>query len=382
MRSARARPRGRPIVADGMLRRWRAVGPADRRGIVDIAERGAVGEVDRGLRGDDGLAHIAARAFTLRAVFRDLGMRRSPPVAHEISRRLLHDALGHRPALALVGVEQAASTPSLDHGGELPAEISGVAHAGVEAETAGGRVLMRGVAGEEDAAYPVAVRHQVARNPAQRRYHLVRHRLADHAGDELRSVQGLGVVEVGFAVERKTPQLAAVELNERAPNPLRIGEEMQRRLALVVLLPQRRRAKKDVEIVFERRIAVHLDAESLGDRAVAAAAGNETVGGDALALATRELAYGRDHAVIVLLEGFETAVEPHLHPGKAFGARAQDRIEPELVAALRPLRAHRAGRASAVAGTLDAGDFEAGERSEIEHRVRIILGRAGCAHWV
>jgi hypothetical protein len=33
-----------------------------------------------------------------------------------------------------------------------------------------------------------------------------------------------------------------------------------------------------------------------------------------------------------------------------------------------------------VAGALDAGDLEAGERGEIEHGVRIILGRAGCAH--
>jgi hypothetical protein len=35
-----------------------------------------------------------------------------------------------------------------------------------------------------------------------------------------------------------------------------------------------------------------------------------------------------------------------------------------------------------VAGALDTGDFEAGERGEIEHRVRIILGRAGFAHRV
>src|SRR5262249_31980787 len=138
----------------------------------------------------------------------------------------------------------------------------------------------------------------------------------------------------------------------------------------------------DIEIVFERRIAVHLDAERLGDRAVAAAAGDQIVGGDALAPSSREVVHGRDHAVVVLLEGFEPAIEPHLHAGKAFGAGAQDRIEPELVAALRPLRADRAGRASTVAGTLDAGDFEAGERGEIEHRVRIILGRAGFAHRV
>ena len=83
-----------------------------------------------------------------------VGMRLPLAIAHEIAGRLLHDPFGHRPALGLVGREQAAAAPSLDHRGELPAEIGGIAHAGVETEAAGRRVLMRRVAGEEDPPAP------------------------------------------------------------------------------------------------------------------------------------------------------------------------------------------------------------------------------------
>ena len=137
---------------------------------------------------------------------------------------------------------------------------------------------MRGVAGEEHAPDSISVRHQIARHPAQHRHHLMRHRLSHHAGDQRRGIHARGIVEIVFAAQPEPPQLAAVELDERAPNPLRVGEEMQRGLALVVMGPQLRRAEEDVEIVFERRRALHLDAQCLGDRAVSAAAGDEIVG--------------------------------------------------------------------------------------------------------
>ena len=72
MRRPRAGTGRRAIFHDG-------IGPGaarrrctDRRRIVDVAERGAVGEIDRCLRGDDGRAQFARARRALRAVLGDL----------------------------------------------------------------------------------------------------------------------------------------------------------------------------------------------------------------------------------------------------------------------------------------------------------------------
>ena len=241
---------------------------------------------------------------------------------------------------------------------------------------------MRGVAREEDAPAAISIGDKVARDPAQRRHHLVRNGLAHDAGDEGLRVHRLRFVEIFLAIQHQAPELAAVELHQRAPDALRVGEEMQRGLALVVLRPELRRAKEDVEIVFEGGRAEHLDAQRLRNRAVPAAAGDEIVGGNFLPRTRDEIMHGHDHAGVVLLEGLEPAREPHGDAGKAHGVFAQDRIEPELVAALRPFRADGARRAAAMTGPLDARDLEARQRREIEHGVRIVLRRAGLAHLV
>ena len=165
--------------------------------------------------------------------------------------------------------------------------------------------------------------------------------------------------------------------------PSRVGEEVQRSLALVVMGPQLGRAKEDVEIVFERGSALHLDAQRSRDRAVTAAAGDEVVGGNLLPLAGHEIMHGRDHAGVVLLERLEPAM------------RAASVTLGKLVARSRRIgssqswlqRCGRSGligarRPPAVTGPLDARDLEAGQRGEIEHGVRIVLRRAGLAHLV
>ena len=74
-------------------------------------------------------------------------------------------AIADRPALRFVGGEQAGTGEALERRGELPAEIDGVADAGVHAVAAGRDVLMRGVAGQEDAAALVALGQQQVREP-------------------------------------------------------------------------------------------------------------------------------------------------------------------------------------------------------------------------
>ena len=93
---------------------------------------------------------------------------------------------------------------------------------------------------------------------------------------------------------------------------------------------------------------------------MSAAAGHEVIGRNPFALAGREILHRRDHTVVVLLERFEPAAQPQRHAGKARGPIAQDRVEPKLIAALRPFRADGARRAATVAGPLDARNFKTG----------------------
>ena len=74
-------------------------------------------------------------------------------------------AQADRPALALVGLEQAFRRPALERGRELPAEIDGIADAGVHAVATGRDVLVRRIARQEDAAALVALGQQEMREP-------------------------------------------------------------------------------------------------------------------------------------------------------------------------------------------------------------------------
>ena len=150
--------------------------------------------------------------------------------------------------------------------------------------------------------------------------------------------------------------------------------------ALVVEIPELLHTEEDVEIVFERRHAVHGDAERLLDRAGAAAAGDQVVGLDGVRFAAGEIGHGRDDAAVLLHEQFKARAQLQRHGREAGRKIAQDRIEPELVAALRPLRADRGARGAAVAGPVEARDLVAGEAGEIEHGVREVRRRAGLLH--
>src|SRR4029079_567023 len=66
----------------------------------------------------------------------------------EILRHLLED----RPALVAVGLQQGVAAPAVELRRELPAEIDRVLEALFEPEAAVGRMAVRGIAGDEDAA--------------------------------------------------------------------------------------------------------------------------------------------------------------------------------------------------------------------------------------
>ena len=57
------------------------------------------------------------------------------------------------------------SGPALQRRGKLPAEIGGVFEAGVDAVAAIGRMAVRGVAGDEDAADAILIRDRDAQVP-------------------------------------------------------------------------------------------------------------------------------------------------------------------------------------------------------------------------
>jgi hypothetical protein len=65
-------------------------------------------------------------------------------------------AFADRLALGLVAVEQACRRPALDGGGQLPAQVHGVADPQVQALAAQRRVDVGGVAGQQHAALAVA----------------------------------------------------------------------------------------------------------------------------------------------------------------------------------------------------------------------------------
>ncbi len=372
------------IFADGERRGRAPVRPADRRGIVAVAERDPVGDELGGLRAHDRLAHGAARLRARGGVERDLGMRALRPVGVVGHAGMADIAHAHRMALDLVGIHEASAAPARQHGGELPGQIDRIAETGIEPEPGGRMIEMGGVAGEKDPLRPVAVGHHVAGAPAADREHLVRHRLADHLLEQAVGIHRLGRIEIRLAADPETVQLATVQDHQIAPQPGRLDEADQRGLAHGMVLPQARRPHEDAQVVSHIGRAAHADAQGPADRAVPAAAVDDILGHDLDALVARQIICqilgGDDDAVALLPQGFEPAAVAQLHAGLGQGEIAQDRIEPELVAALRPLRALRGGAAAAVMGALDAGDLEAVEAGAVERRVREILRRRGRPH--
>ena len=98
------------------------------------------------------------------------------------------DAVLDGAPLGLVALEQARPTPALQDGGELPAEVDGVADPGVEPVPAERRVEVRGVPGEEHPAHARPVHELHARRPRVGGEHLGADGRAHRRVDQRRAV--------------------------------------------------------------------------------------------------------------------------------------------------------------------------------------------------
>src|SRR5690348_16263213 len=131
-------------------------------------------------------------------------------------------------------------------------------------------------------------------------------------------------------------------------------------------------------MVFSVGLTAHADLEGAADRAVAAAAIDEILRRDGLFRAAREIAHPGDDAVALFDQGFEAAAIPQRDRWPRQHEIAQDRIEKQLAAALRPLRADRRWRAAAMARALDPPNLLPVKTGDIERGVRKI-GRGAVA---
>src|SRR5579875_271467 len=382
MRRARSRAGRRMILRDRIGNGLRPVIDDDGGVIIAVAERDPVGHVNARLLRFDPLAECSAGALARRRIVADLRRRLAIARRTVVLRRLPDVPFRDRPALEVVRIEQSGRRPSLQDRRELPAEIDDVTHPGVEPETAGRRVHMGRVAGQKHAAFTVAFGDEVARHPPPDREQLVRDRLPGHAAYHCVDVELAAAIEVLLATQSEAPQLPAVERDERPADAGRIDEAVQRGLPFVMILPQPRNAQEDADVVVERGIAVHRDSERLANLAPRARTIDQIVGGNRLPPLPTAIPQRRNDSAFALLERLEATTIANRHRWKAFGLPAQDRIEPDLVAALGTLGTVFTRLPHPVMRPLDARDEMSGQARQIENRVRKILRHPGLADGV
>src|SRR6185295_6635818 len=123
VRGAAAGHRVGVIVLDRGMRGGVRFVPADRGGVVTISERKTVGDELASHARHDGIAHLAARAFTLGSILKDLRRWLTLAVALMAHVGVADVAAPDRLALDLVALEQSRAAPAGECGGKLPAEI-------------------------------------------------------------------------------------------------------------------------------------------------------------------------------------------------------------------------------------------------------------------
>jgi hypothetical protein len=130
---------------------------------------------------------------------------------------------------------------------------------------------VRGVAGDEHAAFPICVRHIVAPLPGRHREHLVGEDAARHlAQQEVRIGDTQRLVEHGEA-----EQLLAVDRDQLAPAAGLVDHAIKTRPALVVERGQFGRAEEQIDAVGDDAEPFELDAQLLPDHAGRAVAAHE-----------------------------------------------------------------------------------------------------------
>ena len=254
--------------------------------------------------------------------------------------------------------------------GEVPRQIERVGDAGVHAVAGVRHPEVRGVAGDEDAPVAEAVGDEAAADPVFLADDLVREVGADaeDGADARIAVDRLEVFlarhqvvvdEPGLvAVDREADAAAARVARVAAPGALAADEAEQLRRADVGRLHalDHRRAGED-------------RADRLAHQRSAAVAADQVARPHASSRAAVEVARRDRHAALVLHEAGRLAAVPDRHAGLRLGVREQDRLEVDLVDAVRRLgRRPPAVGAALVAvagrarGDVDARQLAAGDR--------------------
>ncbi len=180
-------------------------------------------------------------------------------------------AQADRTAFALVGGEQARAGKAFQRRGQLPAEVDGVADAGVHAVAAGRDVLVRRIAGQEYAATPVALGQQQMREPGIGDQDF---RREGAAGPGLEHALGIeaGHVDLGRRPGLQGPGVLVVLGDQGAAGGLVVPGDAEGLQEIA-----RVGAEMDHVAVRHRGAALQADAEPLAHEARAAVAAGEEV---------------------------------------------------------------------------------------------------------
>src|SRR5882757_2085924 len=164
---------------------------------------------------------------------------------------------------------------------------------------------MRGVADEKHPANTVFLGNDIASGPADDRDHLVWNGGTSGLVEMRLDIDRLRIVVISLARDGEAIQFLAVNHDKVAPAALVIDEEGQRRLALVVVLPQFGQAHEGAQMVFGLGLAGHANAKGTANGTMAAAAIDDIARGDGLLLVARQIADRCDYLVAVFDKRFE-----------------------------------------------------------------------------
>src|SRR6185503_9982439 len=274
---AHARPSRGDVQTVVQRRRRRAVLDADRRIFVTVAELDAGGVVLEFFRAraQDRRAGFFPQLSALVAVFLDL--RREGRLVVETGahfRRLVDVDHGDGLALRGIAVEQVRAAPALQHRGELPADIDGIADAGVHAEAAGRPIEVGRVSGEKDPAFLIAIGDHAVSGPGPHGKQLERNVFPQRTANLLRRVEDIELLLFDVA-HVQTPQLFAVDGGDGAVD-LRIDDLVLDRRTVPGVFEQRRTEQhRDVQALGKYPLIFYL--QGAPDLAPAAVAADEIV---------------------------------------------------------------------------------------------------------
>src|SRR6185437_7521181 len=225
--------------------------------------------------------------------------------AAEIPGRLVDIADRDRPPFRRVAFEEMRAAPAVDTRIELPGQIDGILNAHIHAEAAGRRRQMRGIAGNEDAAFAEIVGDQRTPHPGQYTENLVIEIEASSAADHGADFGfGMGLL-LRAADNRQPPIVAAIDRDDRRPGAFRPDEDVTIGFALVVHLHEIGTAENNIRRIGEDALARHRDAETFAHCAGAAVAADEIARADRRALAAVDILDLGGDAIRILREAGE-----------------------------------------------------------------------------